>query len=621
MSTRVISEQKELLRLEKMCASNQKSTILKDIDLVIQAGEIYGIVSTSEFYLQKFTDALAGLITMTSGAMYLCGTPITPKELTKGHIIFVCQETQLFDEFTGIHNIFINDRGFYRMSRREKKRLAEQIAQEFGLDFDLNLDVRHLTAEERKIVEVLRAWKVDAPVVLLHDTFNVVAVEYIPCLKRIIGKMVEKGKGVCYASTDVEDILTFSDRISILDSGRIKGVFETEQVIDNPREIMGMISGWDGLTTELETESMNSRMLDALVKSREVMISSMEIRQVIHVLAMNIRQAMRADGCIIYLIDEESNGIINSIYPEEMAEAQRLTSAFIRSCAQNTEVMLINDDAKHYNEAFIDSDIQARTMVCNNVFSNGKQIGFIQVWFREKENLSSKRFHYLTSFARDVCIAVETSQLMGRSVLLQESHHRIKNNLQVIINLIYMQKLRLVNQNFTAQDLNLVLDSVIERVKSIAVVHDMFSYNKLGQGSINLRVMTVKLLNMYRMADVKYETVMDDVGIPYSKATSIALVINELFSNCMKHAFPKEQTDKQVRLEFRQVGNEIILKVQDNGVGMPANFDLENSDSLGISIIQSILTGMQGTLDYVSCNGTCAQARIPMGSFYNLNGK
>lgn len=609
------AERRELLRLEKMCASNQKSTILRDIDLTIFAGEICGIVSTSEFLLQKFTDALAGLITMTSGAMYLQGRRVTPGERTAGRILFVCQETQLFGEFTGIHNIFINDRGFYRLSHRGKRRLAQQVREEFGLDFDLNADVRNLTAEERKIVEVLRAWNVEAPVVVLHDTFNTVGVEYIPCLRRIIDKMIEKGKGICYVSTDVEDILSFSHRIAMLDGGRIKGVFETEQVIDNPRKVMRLISGWEELTTELESDGLNSRMLDALVKSREINVSSMEIRQVIHVLSLNIRQAMGSDGCVIYLIDEESNSIINSLYPEEMAEAPRLAGSFIRAQSQNTQVMAFRD-CEGLSDAFQEPVLRAGSMACINVFSNGKQVGFIQVWFRERENLSSKRFHYLTSFARDVSIAVETSRLMGRSVLLQESHHRIKNNLQVIINLIYIQKMRLIQQDFTPQELNAVLDAIIERVKSIAVVHDMFSTNKLGQGSISLRVMTLKILNMYRMADVTYETAMDEVSVPYSKATSIALVINELFSNCMKHAFPTQWPDKRVRLEFYQAENAIVLTVRDNGVGMPPDFNAESCDSLGIYIIRSILAGMEGTLEYAPGPGTRAQVWIPLGSFY-----
>ncbi len=616
MSGRSGSEHQELLRLEKLCASNQKSTILKDIDFTMYAGEVHGIVSTSEFYLQKFTDALAGLISMTGGAMYLRGQPITPQNLTKGNIIFVCQETQLFDEFTGIHNIFINDRSYYRLMRYGKRKLAEQIVQEFDLDFDLTRDVHDLTAEERKIVEVLRALKVDAPLVLLHDTFNLVASEYIPCLKKIISKMLQAGKGVCYATTDVEDILTFSDRISILDSGRIKGEFETEQVMDNPRKITSLISGWDELSKDLEEERISSRMYDALVQSREILISSAEIRQVIHVLAMNFRQALRADGCIIYLIDEESNGIINSVYPEEMAGAPRLTSAYIRSCSRNSDIMYVDRETENFREAFFDDPNGVGTMLCNNVFSNGKQTGFIQIWFQSSEKLNVRRFHYLTSFAREVSIVLETSRLMGKSVLLQESHHRIKNNLQVIINLIYMQKMRLYNQNCSAQEVNDVLDSVIERVKSIAIVHEMFSSNRLGQGAINLRVMTVKLLNMYRMADVSYETVMDDLSIPYSKATSIALVINELLSNCVKHAFPKEQKDKRIRLEFRHDENEILLKVTDNGVGLPADFNMETSDSLGISIIRSILDGMGGTLSYTVSDGTCAQARISLCMFY-----
>lgn len=213
-------------------------------------------------------------------------------------------------------------------------------------------------------------------------------------------------------------------------------------------------------------------------------------------------------------------------------------------------------------------------------------------------------------------IAVETSRLMGRSILLKESHHRIKNNLQLIINLIYMQRLRLINQSCTTQDINAILDAVIERIKSIAIVHEMFSSNKLGQGAINLRVMTAKLLNMYRVADVTYETDMDDFSIPYGKATSIALIINELISNCMKHAFPTDQRDKCLRLEFHHDGNKITLKVQDNGVGLSPNLDLSSSDSLGISIIRSILDGMQGTLDYETSSGTCALVQIPMCMFY-----
>lgn len=605
----------ELLRLEKLCASNQKSTILKDINFTLRAREIHGIVSTSEFYLQRFMDALAGLIPITGGIIYLRGTPCPRRELTKGHVMFVCQETQLFDEFTGIHNIFINDRAYYRMSRREKRRLAEQVLQKFDLDIDLNCDARELTTEERKIVEVLRALKSEAPIVMLHDTFNLVSVEYAPCLKRIINQMLEQGKGVCYVSTDAEGILTCSDRISVMDDGQIKGEFETEQVIDNPREIMSLISGWDTLTNEQE-DQISSRIYDALAKSREIMISSAEIKQVIHVLAMNFRQALRADGCIIYLIDEESNGIINSLYPEETAQAPRLTNAYILSCAHNEDIIYMDRSSESFGQAFVSASEQVGTMLCINVFSNGKQTGFIQAWFRSSEKLNVRRFHYLTSFARDVNIAVETSRLMGRSILLKESHHRIKNNLQLIINLIYMQKLRLINQSCTTQDINAILDAVIERIKSIAIVHEMFSSNKLGQGAINLRVMTVKLLNMYRMADVTYETEMDDFSIPYGKATSIALIINELISNCMKHAFPTDQRDKCVRLEFHHDGNEITLKVQDNGVGLPPDLDLSSSDSLGISIIRSILDGMQGTLDYETSRGTCALVQIPMCMFY-----
>lgn len=611
-------ERTELLRLNNVSASNQKSTILKNIDFNVCAGEIHAIVSTSEFFLQKFLDALAGRITITDGTFWYQGKITSPRELVKGRVNFICQEVQLFSGFTAINNICIKDRGFYRLNARKKRKLAAQCAQEFGLDIDLNTDVGLLSAEERKIVELLRAWQMDVQVVVMHDTFNLVNAEYISSVKSIMRNILQQNKGIVYATTDVEDALNFSTRISILDDGRIKGVFNTKQAIDSPREIMSLISGWEKINEEATEESgINLKMYDALVRSREIMTSSFEIKHVIHSMAVDFCQALSADGCIIYLVDEETSSIIDSVYPDEMQEAPRLTSVFIQSCAQNVEGILISDRDPKYDTHFIDGRKQAQTLLCANVFSENKQIGFIQIWHHRRDAFNATRFRYVTHFAREVGVAIETSKLMGSSVLLQESHHRIKNNLQIVINLVYMQKAKLLQSSDQKADAAEILNAVVDRIKSIALVHDMFSANKLGQGTINLRIMTQKLLNMYAMNDIHYQTEVDNLGIPYSKATSIALVINELLSNCIKHAFPEERDNKQISLFCKLEQGKIILRVIDNGIGLPEDFELSQNNSLGISIIMSIIESMAGSLSYQDIGGTCAEVQIPIGKLYN----
>jgi ribose transport system ATP-binding protein len=123
---------------------------------------------------------------------------------------------------------------------------------------------------------------------------------------------------------------------------------------------------------------------------------------------------------------------------------------------------------------------------------------------------------------------------MGRSTLLQESHHRIKNNLQYIISLISLQK-DFINKN--PKNTDEILTNIICRIKSIAAVHDLLSKDSLGRSIINLHDIFDVIIKFLNSSKIEFKVKIDDIFISYAKASAIALVFNEILSNCIEHAF------------------------------------------------------------------------------------
>lgn len=178
-------------------------------------------------------------------------------------------------------------------------------------------------------------------------------------------------------------------------------------------------------------------------------------------------------------------------------------------------------------------------------------------------------------------------ELMVKSVAIKEIHHRVKNNLQTIASLLRIQKRRV-------KDLETkhILDESINRVLSIAVTHELLSQN----GFENLKIKTIVQLmctNFSRNCIDKSDKIMfnvfgDDFYINSDKATSIALVINEILQNTIDHAFKKDQT-KEIKITIKEDALYSTIIIADNGVGMDNSRSLK--EGLGFSIITAIIKG------------------------------
>ena len=190
--------------------------------------------------------------------------------------------------------------------------------------------------------------------------------------------------------------------------------------------------------------------------------------------------------------------------------------------------------------------------------------------------------------------------LEEKGLLLREIHHRVKNNLQIIISLFNLQT-SYIDDDKAYQ----ALKEGQDRIKSMALIHERF-YQSDGISQIDFDDYSRKLIeHLYSSFKINPNSIVVDIKIENVKldidtAVPCGLIINEIVSNAFKHAFKEgEKGEVQIRLQNTNEG-EYHLEIKDNGVGMPADFNLETADSLGFQLIQALSDQLDGKLELVT---------------------
>jgi PAS domain S-box-containing protein len=197
-----------------------------------------------------------------------------------------------------------------------------------------------------------------------------------------------------------------------------------------------------------------------------------------------------------------------------------------------------------------------------------------------------------------------TATLKERGVLLQEIHHRVKNNLQVISSMINMQVRRMVNGASRE-----ALRECQNRVQAIALIHEKLyesdDYSRIPFADY-ARSLAKNIFDAARLVSgtVSLDLAFEDVALTVDKAIPTGLILNELLSNALKHAFPEGRRGiLRVELGRTQDGY-VTLLVRDDGVGLPAGFDIRKSKSLGLQIVSTLAEQLKAVLGVAGEPGT-----------------
>lgn len=206
--------------------------------------------------------------------------------------------------------------------------------------------------------------------------------------------------------------------------------------------------------------------------------------------------------------------------------------------------------------------------------------------------------------ARKLADEITKRSLDEKELLLKEIHHRVKNNLQIIVSLLKLQS-RYVND---PKDL-LIFNSSRSRVETMSLIHEKL-YKSTDLSSINLgnyiKDLVSHILKAYKVSyqDITFEIEADDILLGIDTAIPCGLIINELINNTLKYAFPEGYPGK-IAIKIAKCADEnIIMEVKDNGTGIPDSFDTAHSDSLGLQLVETLIKQISGTVELERENGT-----------------
>jgi two-component sensor histidine kinase/uncharacterized membrane protein affecting hemolysin expression len=194
--------------------------------------------------------------------------------------------------------------------------------------------------------------------------------------------------------------------------------------------------------------------------------------------------------------------------------------------------------------------------------------------------------------------------LKEKEVLLKEIHHRVKNNLQVISSLLYLQSKKIHDR----PALEMFTESQ-NRIRSMALIHEKL-YQSDDMVHIDfseyIRNLVGHLANSYgaQLKNVKINMQAETVLLSIDKGIPCALIINELVINALKYAFPKERKGEITIRINRDDKRMIAMSVSDDGVGFPQTVDLLNSETLGLQLVKQLCQQLKGRIDIQNGQGT-----------------
>jgi two-component sensor histidine kinase len=205
-----------------------------------------------------------------------------------------------------------------------------------------------------------------------------------------------------------------------------------------------------------------------------------------------------------------------------------------------------------------------------------------------------------------------TQSLAEKEVLIQEVHHRVKNNLSVIASLLRLQATTMPDERLTA-----ALRESQNRVESMALIHEqLYSNGNLREVDLaqHTALLTGNLFHSYGVdrARIACQVAVEPLLLGVDQAIPAGLILNELISNALKHAFPSGRTGS-VTVEGGRSGGRIHLSVRDNGVGVPPDVDLVKPHSLGMQIIKILTRQLKGTFQVVCGNPATFEISFPEG--------
>ncbi|MFW6173048.1 MAG: ATP-binding cassette domain-containing protein [Elusimicrobiota bacterium] len=609
-----------ILDVRKLNTYNPGSVSLKNVDFKVFPSEVHAIIGERGAGKELLLNTFTGQEKRIDGRIFFRGVDVT-KDLKIGRtnsMMFLLEEPILADGLTVAENICImkEPQGIFRFVKYSKMNsTVKKLLAKFNLQISEKESVSNLSLENRKIIELIKLFLYEPELIIMFEPTAYLGLESQKLFSKMLDELKKKNTGILYITNKWDEAFRVADRISVLYVGSLIGEMGSKEAKRKPEKLLKMLSGMKDrdLEDDISEHFEKDEVIEAVFKATEYLTSDYEINDVLKMLEDYACKIMESEGCYIYLVDEKTHTVIDTIKFEvdEKVNATLKTDSVFKIMNEK-RMFYTHSDEESFKSFFEDPDnVNAKTVIFDPVIVRSHYTALIQTTYLNRYEVTEKKMKFLQTLSRQAALAIDNTRLMGSSVLLQESHHRIKNNLQTIISLINMQK-RACLTNPSCGMMERLYGGIVSRVKSIAAVHDLLSKDELGRSIVNLKELVETILQFYVVnGQPTVVKELDDLFIPYDKATNISLVINELVNNCIKHAFIKVK-DATINLSCKILDRFIQITIEDNGIGLSDDTGSKENGKLGLSLVRAIVENQFfGEFKILSKMGTRVEIIIP----------
>lgn len=334
--------------------------------------------------------------------------------------------------------------------------------------------------------------------------------------------------------------------------------------------------------------------LSTLSEISKTITSSLYLEEILQFIVAATVESLNLSVCSLVLLDEEKRElIIKATTSKSRAYIKKPNLRLGESLAgkavvegRPVQVMDVRR-ASSYQYPDIAKQEGLCSLVCIPMMLKGRIIGVLNCYTSRPHHFADEEILVLSALASHAAIAIENSQLHVRSAILQEMHHRVKNNLQTIASLLRLQ-MRYAKQ-ITMES---ALTESINRIQAIAVVHEMLSREDLDTVSVRKLADTILAAHSSSSLPVGHKVQIGvdgpDILLASHQATSVALVLNELVQNAIEHGLP-DPPEGTVRVLIETTEDTVRIVVENSGNRLPEGFDPRTQRNLGLQIVENLV--------------------------------
>ncbi|HEV2581253.1 MAG TPA: GAF domain-containing protein [Ktedonobacteraceae bacterium] len=371
--------------------------------------------------------------------------------------------------------------------------------------------------------------------------------------------------------------------------------------------------------------------LATLHRVSSIIASTLDLDRVLQIITTQAVQLSGADRSCIFELDEDRRclGVI-AHYGLNSADVQGIQVPVGHCCAGravSTGRPSMAVDCFHSDEqCFMRHDPLAsadmHSVLCVPLQVKQKVLGCICIYSSHRHMLSQEQMQLVITFANEAAIAIDNARLFEearrgleiKTTLLRELHHRVKNNLATVAGILSLQRRRT-----RSPEVRYILAESVNRVQGLAATHDLLSHEDVSEARVDdiaRKIVGVANANLRPPeTHIVFEVTPCPVVIPSRAVEILALVLNEMVSNAIKHGIDG-QPRGAVTIRGREEHGEVVVEVLDTGKGPASLPEEESSEGLGLSLIKNLIGDLGGS--YVLRRTeempprTCAEVRFPL---------